>query len=199
MPSVINAQGAVVRDEAVPAAFSADVAGKANAIFRAVFRERANPRSGTHSTLKRDEVSGGGRKPWKQKGTGRARQGSIRSPQWRHGGVVFGPQPRSYVSSLNKKERRAALIAALSDRFQNGAVTLMQADGFALTKTKEFATLLFGSPKARRPAIQRSSSMPRLKQRPWVNVSSALVRTFRTLRSRIRVPWISRTSLASRA
>jgi large subunit ribosomal protein L4 len=148
MPSVINAQGAVVRDEAVPAAFSADVAGKANAIFRAVFRERANPRSGTHSTLKRDEVSGGGRKPWKQKGTGRARQGSIRSPQWRHGGVVFGPQPRSYVSSLNKKERRAALIAALSDRFQNGAVTLMQADGFALTKTKEFATLLFGSPKA---------------------------------------------------
>ena len=81
---------------------------------------------GRASTLKRDEVRGGGRKPWKQKGTGRARQGSIRSPQWRHGGVVFGPQPRSYVSALNKKERQAACVAALSDRFQSGAVTVLE-------------------------------------------------------------------------
>ena len=148
MPNVIDAKGAVLRDEAVPSAFSGDVASKGNAIFRAVFRELASPRSGTHSTLKRDEVSGGGRKPWKQKGTGRARQGSIRSPQWRHGGVVFGPQPRSYVSALNKKERKAALLAALSDKYQNGAVTLLNTDGFAIAKTKEFATMLFGSPKA---------------------------------------------------
>jgi large subunit ribosomal protein L4 len=144
---VIDAKGKVVRDEAVPAAFAADVSGKGNAIFRAVFRELASPRAGTASTLKRDEVRGGGRKPWRQKGTGRARQGSIRSPQWRHGGVVFGPQPRSYVSSLNKKERRAAFIAALSDRYQSGAVSLLATDGLALSKTKELVALLYGSVK----------------------------------------------------
>ena len=148
MPQVIDRQGKVVRDEAVPAAFAGGVNGKTNAIFRAVFRELANARSGTHKTLKRDEVSGGGKKPWKQKGTGRARQGSIRSPQWRHGGVVFGPQPRSYVTSLNKKERKAALIAALSDKYQSGAVTLLATDELAIVKTKDLATLLFGSPKA---------------------------------------------------
>jgi large subunit ribosomal protein L4 len=119
-----------------------------------VFRELASPRAGTHSTLKRDEVRGGGRKPWKQKGTGRARQGSIRSPQWRHGGVVFGPQPRSYVSALNKKERKAALLAALSDKYQNGSVTLLQTDSLDLKKTKDFAALLFGSPKAAKSAVR---------------------------------------------
>jgi large subunit ribosomal protein L4 len=148
MPNVIGAKGKVVREEAVPAAFSSDVSGKSNAIFRAVFRELASPRAGTHSTLKRDEVRGGGRKPWKQKGTGRARQGSIRSPQWRHGGVVWGPQPRSYVSSLNKKERKAALVAALSDKYQTGGVTLLATDGLAIAKTKDFAALIFGSVKA---------------------------------------------------
>jgi large subunit ribosomal protein L4 len=154
MPQVIDATGKVVRDEAVPAAFAGDPSGKRNAIFRAVFRELASPRAGTASTLKRDEVAGGGRKPWRQKGTGRARQGSIRSPQWRHGGVVFGPQPRSYVSSLNKKERKAALVAALSDRYQSGAVTLLATDGLALTKTKELAMLLFGTPKAAKAATR---------------------------------------------
>jgi large subunit ribosomal protein L4 len=154
MPQVIDGKGKVVRDEAVPAAFAGDVSGKTNAIFRAVFRELASPRAGTHSTLKRDEVRGGGRKPWKQKGTGRARQGSIRSPQWRHGGVVFGPQPRSYVSSLNKKERKAALRVALSDKFQNGSVTLLATDGLALSKTKEFAALLFGSVKAAKTGVR---------------------------------------------
>jgi large subunit ribosomal protein L4 len=149
MPQVIDAQGNVVRDEATPAIFNAETnGGKGNLIFRAVFRELASPRAGTHKTLKRDEVRGGGRKPWKQKGTGRARQGSTRSPQWRHGGVVFGPQPRSYVSSLNKKERRAALIAALTDKFAANGVTLLDAANFTMAKTKDFATLLFGSPKA---------------------------------------------------
>jgi large subunit ribosomal protein L4 len=154
MPQVIDAKGKALKDVAVPAAFAGNVSGKTNAIFRAVFRELASPRAGTHSTLKRDEVRGGGRKPWKQKGTGRARQGSIRSPQWRHGGVVFGPQPRSYVSALNKKERRAALLAALSDKFQNGSVTILATDGLALNKTKEFATLLFGSPKAAKSGVR---------------------------------------------
>ena len=116
-------------------------------VFRAVYREMANPRAGTASTKKRDEVRGGGRKPWKQKGTGRARQGSIRSPQWRHGGVVFGPQPRSYVSDLNKKERRVAFVAALADRFKSGAVTVLDASDFSISKTADFAKLIFGGAK----------------------------------------------------
>jgi large subunit ribosomal protein L4 len=148
MAQVIDAHGKVVREQETPAAFSGSTDGKANAIYRAVFRELANPRAGTASTKKRDEVRGGGRKPWRQKGTGRARQGSIRSPQWAHGGVVFGPQPRSYVSSLNKKERRAAMRAALSDKYQSGGVTVLDTTAFDVSKTKALAALLFGSPKA---------------------------------------------------
>jgi large subunit ribosomal protein L4 len=148
MAQVIDAKGKVVREQETPDVFAGSTDGKANAVFRAVFRELANPRAGTASTKKRDEVRGGGRKPWRQKGTGRARQGSIRSPQWAHGGVVFGPQPRSYVSSLNKKERRAAMRAALSDKFQSGGVTLLDTAKLDLSKTKALATLLYGSPKA---------------------------------------------------
>ena len=124
------------------------LAHKGNAIFRAIFREQANVRAGTASTKKRDEVRGGGRKPWRQKGTGRARQGSIRSPQWRHGGVVFGPQPRSYESDLNKKERRLALAAALADRFKNDAVSVLDPASLTTDKTADLAVLLFGTAKA---------------------------------------------------
>jgi large subunit ribosomal protein L4 len=148
MPSVIDTTGKVVRDVETPAIFEKDYSDKGHTVFRAVYREFAGARAGTASTKKRDEVAGGGRKPWKQKGTGRARQGSIRSPQWRHGGVVFGPQPRSFVTSLNKKERRLAFVVALADRFKNGAVTLLDTDGFAIEKTAAFAALLFGSAKA---------------------------------------------------
>ena len=126
------------------------LAAKGHAIFRAIFREQANVRAGTASTLKRDEVRGGGRKPWRQKGTGRARQGSIRSPQWRHGGVVFGPQPRSYQTDLNKKERRLALAAALADRFTNDAVSIFDTGTLTSEKTSELAALLFGTAKAAR-------------------------------------------------
>jgi large subunit ribosomal protein L4 len=147
MANVIDTTGKVVRDVQTPAVLDKDYSAKAHTIFRAVFREMANPRAGTASTKKRDEISGGGRKPWKQKGTGRARQGSIRSPQWRHGGVVFGPQPRSYVTDLNKKERKLAFIAALSDRFRSGAVTVLDNSSFTLTKTADFAKLVFGSAK----------------------------------------------------
>jgi len=147
MPNVIDATGNVVRQLDAPAIFNQDFGDKRSVIFRAVHREFANPRAGTASTRKRDEVAGGGRKPWRQKGTGRARQGSIRSPQWRHGGVVFGPQPRSFVTDLNKKERKLAFIAALSDRFRNGAVTVLDNSSFNLTKTADFAKLVFGSSK----------------------------------------------------
>jgi large subunit ribosomal protein L4 len=148
MPSVIDVKGANVRSADVPAAFAGDGSSKSNAMFRAVFRELSNPRAGTASTKRRDEVRGGGRKPWKQKGTGRARQGSTRSPQWRHGGVVFGPKPRKYIVSLNKKERKAALRAALAERFAKECVTVLATDGFDLAKTRDLATLLYGSPKA---------------------------------------------------
>jgi large subunit ribosomal protein L4 len=148
MPSVIDGSGSVVREVAVPAAFAGDAKGKEHVMFRAVFRELSNNRSGTHSTLRRDEVRGGGRKPWRQKGTGRARQGSTRSPQWAHGGVVFGPKPRSYEVSLNKKERRLALRAALSDRFANDCVTVLANEKLVLEKTAAFAALLFGTAKA---------------------------------------------------
>ena len=147
MPNVINVKGATVREEAVPAAFAGEIAGKTNAMFRAVFRELSNTRAGTASTLRRDEVSGGGKKPWRQKGTGRARQGSTRSPQWRHGGVVFGPKPRSFAVSLNKKERKLALHAALADRFQADAVRVLSTDDFKLEKTRDAAAMLFGSVK----------------------------------------------------
>jgi large subunit ribosomal protein L4 len=152
MAQVIDTKGKRLREVETPPAFSGSVDGKANAIFRAVFRELSNPRAGTADTKKRDEVRGGGRKPWKQKGTGRARQGSIRSPQWAHGGVVFGPHPRSYVVSLNKKERRAAMVAALTDKFNAGLVTVLDTAKFDLSKTKALATLLFGSPKAAKAA-----------------------------------------------
>ncbi|MBV8118037.1 MAG: 50S ribosomal protein L4 [Candidatus Eremiobacteraeota bacterium] len=145
MPNVIDATGNVVREVSAPAILDRDAGDKAHVIYRAVHRELANARAGTASTKKRDEVSGGGRKPWRQKGTGRARQGSIRSPQWRHGGVAFGPQPRSFVEALNKKERKVAFVAALAERFGAGAVTLFELTEFPIRKTAEFARLIFGS------------------------------------------------------
>ncbi len=148
MPAIIDVTGTALRDTAVPEAFSNIDPSKRNAMFRAVFRELSNPRAGTASTKRRDEVSGGGRKPWKQKGTGRARQGSTRSPQWRHGGVVFGPKPRDYVVSINKKERKAALRAALADRFASDSITVLSTENFDLAKTRDLAGLLFGSQRA---------------------------------------------------
>jgi large subunit ribosomal protein L4 len=144
---VIDSKGATVREVPTPAPFAGDFSSKANAMFRAVFRELASPRAGTASTLRRDDVRGGGRKPWRQKGTGRARQGSTRSPQWCHGGVVFGPHPRSYKTDLNKKERRVALQAAFAERFASNCITVLETEGFDLTKTRDLAALLFGKSK----------------------------------------------------
>jgi large subunit ribosomal protein L4 len=118
--------------ELAPAVFEARV--KPDLLHAEVRRQLARRRAGTHSTKNRHMVSGGGIKPWRQKGTGRARQGSIRAPQWAGGGVVFGPVPRSYEHSLPKKVRRAALRCALSLRRQEGAITLV--DGIALDAFK---------------------------------------------------------------
>ena len=102
----------------------------------------ANQRQGTQSALTRSEVSGGGRKPWRQKGTGRARQGSTRAPQWYHGGVVFAPKPRDYRFSVNKKVRRLALKSALSAKAAGGEIIVI--DGLAVDeiKTKPFKSFL---------------------------------------------------------
>ena len=101
-----------------------------------------NQRQGTQSTLTRTEVSGGGRKPWKQKGTGHARQGSTRAPQWTHGGVALGPKPRSYRVTLNKKVKRVALFSALSSKVQNSELTVVNAIEMNEFKTKTVVSML---------------------------------------------------------
>lgn len=102
----------------------------------------ANQRQGTQSTLTRGEVSGGGKKPWRQKGTGRARQGSTRSPQWRHGGIALGPKPRSYRYALNKKVRRLAMKSAFSSKVLDGDMIVLNELKLAEYKTKEIAEIL---------------------------------------------------------
>ena len=108
----------------------------------AVVNYLANQRQGTQSTLTRTEVSGGGKKPWRQKGTGHARQGSTRAPQWRHGGIVHAPKPRDYSYSLNKKVRRLALKSALSDKVLTGDMIVLDELKLATYKTKTGADCL---------------------------------------------------------
>jgi large subunit ribosomal protein L4 len=110
-------------------------------LHQALRRQQANERQGTHETKTRGEVSGGGKKPWKQKGTGRARQGSTRAPQWRHGGVVFGPHPHSYEQKMPRKQRRLALKSALSAKYQDGAVRVVDEIALAAPKTRTVADL----------------------------------------------------------
>ncbi|MBQ1187410.1 MAG: 50S ribosomal protein L4 [Clostridia bacterium] len=111
-------------------------------MHEAVVNYLANQRQGTQSTLTRTEVSGGGKKPWRQKGTGHARQGSIRAPQWRHGGVVHAPKPRDYSYVINKKERRLALKSALSDKVLTGSLIVLDALTLDTYSTKTVAACL---------------------------------------------------------
>lgn len=110
----------------------------------AVVMQQASMRQGTHDTKGRSEVRGGGRKPWKQKGTGRARQGSIRSPQWVGGGIVFGPTPRSYAFKLPKKVRRLAIKSALSSKVQNNEIVVVEGLQLDAPKTKDMVQVLKG-------------------------------------------------------
>lgn len=114
----------------------------AHIVHRALVRQLANARQGTVSTKTRAEVSGGGRKPWRQKGTGRARAGSSRSPLWRGGGVIFGPKPRDYDQKMNKKERRLALRTAFQNRVQDLIVVQDFADKLPRPKTKDLVRAL---------------------------------------------------------
>ena len=113
-----------------------------NAEFEAILRQRASMRQGTHAVKNRSAVSGGGKKPWRQKGTGRARQGSIRSPQFRGGGIVFGPTPRSYKYSLPRKVRQLAIKSALSQKVLDNALVVVDALNFDAPKTKKFAGVM---------------------------------------------------------
>ncbi len=111
-------------------------------LYDAIVLTRNAQRQGTHDTKTRSEVSGGGRKPWRQKGTGRARQGSTRAPHWPGGGVVFGPHPRSYAKKMNRKERRLALKSALAYKYKDKELVIL--DNFAITsnKTKDMKAIL---------------------------------------------------------
>ncbi len=111
-------------------------------MHQALVRQLANARRGTHKVKTRGEVAGGGRKPWRQKGTGRARQGSTRAPHWRGGGIVFGPTPRSYEQKMPRKMRRVAMRSALSAKAGNAQLIVVQDLTLAQPKTKEMVTVL---------------------------------------------------------
>ena len=111
-------------------------------VHMAVVQQLANNRQGTQKAKTRAEVSGGGRKPWRQKGTGHARQGSIRAPQWKGGGVVFAPVPRDYSFKINKKEKRAALKSVLTDKVQGGNLIVVDELKFDEIKTKNFVNVM---------------------------------------------------------
>ena len=138
---VVNMAGAEVGTMTLSdTVFASDVNGAV--LHTAVKAYLANQRQGTQSTLTRTEVSGGGKKPWRQKGTGRARQGSTRAPQWTHGGIVFAPKPRDYSYTLNKKTRRLALKSVLSAKAAEANIVVIDEIKMDAPKTKEFAAFL---------------------------------------------------------
>ena len=139
--SVYNMEGKEVGTiELNDAVFGVEV--NEHLVHMAVVAQLANKRQGTQKAKTRSEVSGGGRKPWRQKGTGHARQGSTRSPQWKGGGVVFAPTPRDYTIRLNKKEKRAALKSALTSRVQENKFIVVEELKFNEIKTKNFKNVL---------------------------------------------------------
>ncbi|OJT74493.1 50S ribosomal protein L4, partial [Clostridioides difficile] len=139
--NVLNVSGQNVGEiELSDSIFGVEVNG--HVLYEVVKNQLANKRQGTQSAKTRAEVRGGGRKPWKQKGTGRARQGSTRSVQWVGGGVAFAPKPRSYKYTLPKKVRRLAMKSALSSKVQNSEVIVLDALNMDAPKTKEFAQIL---------------------------------------------------------
>ena len=139
--SVYNMEGKEVETmELDDAVFGVEV--NEHLVHMAVVQQLANNRQGTQKAKTRSEVRGGGRKPWRQKGTGHARQGSTRAPQWTGGGVVFAPTPRDYSFKLNKKEKRAALKSALSSRVAENKLVVVDELKFDTIKTKDFAKVL---------------------------------------------------------
>lgn len=127
------------------------------ALNDAILLQRSNMRQGTHKVKGRSEVRGGGAKPWRQKGTGRARQGTIRAPQWKGGGIVFGPTPRKYTLKMNKKVRRLALRSALAEKFQAGELIVIDQISFDVPKTKEMVNVMTKLNAPRKPLLVTGS------------------------------------------
>ena len=141
--SVYNMEGqAVGTIELNDAVFAAEI--KEQLVHQAVVLQLANKRQGTQSAKTRAEVSGGGKKPWRQKGTGHARQGSIRAPQWTGGGIVFAPKPRDYSFKMNRKEKKAAILSALSSRVAENKIFVIDDLSVDEIKTKKMTKLLAG-------------------------------------------------------
>ncbi|MEW6183963.1 MAG: 50S ribosomal protein L4 [Bacillota bacterium] len=139
------------------------IAAKPSLVHDIVVMQNANRRRGTHDTKTRSEVAGGGRKPWRQKGTGRARHGTIRSPIWRGGGIVFGPHPRDYGYTVPKKARRMALKAALSDKVQNGDLVVLEDLQLPEAKTKEALRVLSRFSAASGALVVTAETDPKIK------------------------------------
>lgn len=190
MPSVPVLGGKGESQQALE--LSADVFGappRVALLHQAVVKELAARRAGTHASRGRSEVSGGGRKPWKQKGTGRARQGSIRATQWKGGGKPFGPKPRSYDKRLPAEMRRAALREALAAKLGAGALSVVDGLGVAEARTKALTTRLKGLGIDGEPTLlvvsERSAALERAARNvPWLEVETpAHASVYQVLRS----------------
>ncbi len=156
-------------------------------VHQALVRQRANARQGTHSTKTRGEIRGGGRKPWRQKYTGRARQGSIRSPLWRHGGVTFGPKPRSYRQDIPVRMRRQALRSVLTSKLAEGDLIIIDSFNLERPRTKDVLSALRSLEIDKTPAllvtaepeenlIRSAHNVPRVKTLParYMNIGDLL-------------------------
>ena len=177
---VLDMQGDTVATLAV-SDYLFGVPMNAAVVHQAMLMQRANARQGTHSVKTRADVSGGGAKPWRQKGTGRARQGSIRSPQWRGGGIVFGPHPRSYRQRMPKKMRRLAIRCLLSDKVREERLAILQELQFPQAKTREMkqfldtlnvsSSILIVTPEATKPLVDSARNLPQVKTLPAANLN----------------------------
>ncbi len=149
---VLNVQGTKVDSIEIADSIFA-ITPNQQALNDAILLQRSNMRQGTHKVKGRSEVRGGGAKPWRQKGTGRARQGTIRAPQWKGGGTVFGPTPRKYTLKMNKKVRRLALRSALAEKFQAGELIIIDQISFDSPKTKEMVNVMTALNAPRKPLL----------------------------------------------
>jgi large subunit ribosomal protein L4 len=173
---LMNMQGQQVGTvELADAIFAAEI--NIPVMHQALVRQLANRRLGTHNTKTRSDVSGGGRKPWRQKGTGRARQGSIRAPHWRGGGVVFGPHPRSYEQRMPRKMRRLALRSALSVKAQEQQVVVLDELTLEAPRTRAIAEML------KALDIKRSALLLLPESNPNVELSARNLPHVKTLRA----------------